>query len=90
MGNCPSGELSSGELSSGELSEWGIVLDPYNLPPILKLVSTPDCVVVVCFALAARADIMTSIVFHAELLYNRRLVSETSQRVLKPMKGLFD
>ena len=63
----------------------------YNLPPILKLVSTPDCVVVVCFALAAaRADIMASIVFHADLLCNWRLVSETSQRVLNPMKGLFD
>ena len=29
---------------------------------------------------------MTSIVFHSDLLYNWRLVSETSQRVLKPMK----
>ena len=52
----------------------------YNLPPILKLVSTRDCVVVVCSALAARAD-MASIVFHAGLLYNWRLVSQ---------KGLFD
>ena len=62
----------------------------YNLPPVLKLVSTPYCVVVVYFALAARADIMASIVFHADLLCNWRLVSETSQRVLKPMNGLFD
>ena len=33
---------------------------------------------------------MASIVFQADLLYNWRLVSETSQRVLKPMKSLFD
>ena len=33
---------------------------------------------------------MASIVFHADLLYNWCLVSKTSLRVLKPMKGLFD
>ena len=33
---------------------------------------------------------MASIVVHAGLLYNWRLVSQMSQRVLKPMKGLFD
>ena len=40
--------------------------------------------------ICAWADIQASIVFHADLLYNWRLVSETSQRVLKPIKSLFD
>ena len=33
---------------------------------------------------------MASILFHADLLYNWRLVSETPQHELKPMKIVFD